>query len=629
MKKFFLAFVILASLFIITTPTKAAEGQFIIINKATNKLAFYNDGKLVKTFSVATGRETTYTPEGKFLIVNKIKNRPYYKEGIPGGDPRNPLGDRWLGLHARGTYGTTYGIHGNNNESSIGKYVSSGCVRMHNSEIRWLFDQVNVYTPVVIINSSKSFEEIAKDNGYNPKQAISISISSVQTDKNSPQTYDNKIKITTNAKVTGSNNVLYKYLISDGNGWSTLSDYSNSNIVTWTASKDGTYTIRAIVKAKESSKEVSKDITFTMIEPIGAIEKFSTFAKGTAELKSEPTLNATTLTTIPHGEGITLTGEPVEAESLLWYASSAGTNVGFINQNQLKFINRLSGKDRFEVAKNISNTGWSQANTVILANHQAFADALSASSLAFKENAPILLSRSDALSIDTINEIKRLKPSKVIIAGGPGSIGENIVHQLKNELGVASVERLGGKDRYEVAYNISKRLGPTTTAVIADGMNFPDALSIAPYAAKNGMPILLANKDVLPPVIKQSLVEQNIQQTIVVGGQASVGNSVFDQLPNPIRIDGKDRYEVATNIIKQLSLEPKKSFIATGLTFADALTGSVLAAKEDAVMLLTRKPALPPETKSVILEKGISRFTILGGTGSVSSSGVFSELVKQ
>lgn len=147
--------------------TQAAEGkQLIIINKTINKLAFFENGKLVKTFPIATGKTKSLTPEGTFPIVNKIKNRPYYKEGIPGGSPLNPLGDRWLGLNARGTYGTTYAIHGNNNPSSIGKYVSAGCVRMHNSDIHWLFDRVKLQTNVMIVSSSKTFDEIAKASGY-------------------------------------------------------------------------------------------------------------------------------------------------------------------------------------------------------------------------------------------------------------------------------------------------------------------------------------------------------------------------------------------------------------------------------------------------------------------------------
>jgi hypothetical protein len=144
----------------------AAESKFIIINKANNRLAYYENSQLKRVFKVATGRSQSLTPEGKFKIVNKIVNRPYYKGGIPGGDPRNPLGNRWLGLNARGTWGTTYAIHGNNNPSSIGKYVSSGCIRMYDDEVEWLFNQVKINTPVIITTSRKSFDSIAAANGF-------------------------------------------------------------------------------------------------------------------------------------------------------------------------------------------------------------------------------------------------------------------------------------------------------------------------------------------------------------------------------------------------------------------------------------------------------------------------------
>ena len=144
----------------------ASKNELIIVNKKTNKLAFFVNGELIKTFSVATGRDTTLTPEGSFKIVNKIKNRPYYKEKIPGGDPRNPLGDRWLGLEVNGTEGTTYAIHGNNNRSSIGKYVSAGCIRMKNDEIHWLFPQIVLDTTVIITTSSLSMTEIAENHAY-------------------------------------------------------------------------------------------------------------------------------------------------------------------------------------------------------------------------------------------------------------------------------------------------------------------------------------------------------------------------------------------------------------------------------------------------------------------------------
>ncbi|WP_141546900.1 L,D-transpeptidase family protein [Bacillus sp. AFS053548] len=138
-----------------------SAAQLMIINTRTNNLTFYRNGNLVKTFTVATGKSSTPTPIGKFVISNKVKNRPWYKGNIPGGDPRNPLGNRWLGL----SVGAAYGIHGNNKESSIGQSVSSGCVRMHNSEIQWLFEQVNIGTTVIIANSSNSNEKIASSYG--------------------------------------------------------------------------------------------------------------------------------------------------------------------------------------------------------------------------------------------------------------------------------------------------------------------------------------------------------------------------------------------------------------------------------------------------------------------------------
>lgn len=145
--------------------TQLSKGQYLVINSKKNKLGYFKDGVLVKEFSVATGKSSTPTPQGKFKIVNKIKNRPYYSGGIPGGSPNNPLGDRWLGLHVGATYGTTYAIHGNNNASSIGKHVSGGCIRMHNSEIRWLFEQVNVGAYAIVDNSDKTFVQIAAKYG--------------------------------------------------------------------------------------------------------------------------------------------------------------------------------------------------------------------------------------------------------------------------------------------------------------------------------------------------------------------------------------------------------------------------------------------------------------------------------
>ena len=139
--------------------------NLIIINSKKNTLRYYINGSLTRSYSCATGKSSSATPTGKFSVYNKIVNRPYYKDNIPGGDPRNPLGKRWMGLDCNGTQGTTYGIHGTNNERSIGKNASHGCIRMHNAEVESLYEIVPVGTTVIIQNSSKSDKQIAADYG--------------------------------------------------------------------------------------------------------------------------------------------------------------------------------------------------------------------------------------------------------------------------------------------------------------------------------------------------------------------------------------------------------------------------------------------------------------------------------
>ncbi|MBM6602433.1 L,D-transpeptidase [Priestia megaterium] len=149
--------------------SKLANQDLIIINKYYNKLAYFHNGYMEIIEPVATGKTWEKTPVGFFKVVNKIKNRPYYTGNIPGGDSRNPLGKRWLGLNANSTSGDTYGIHGNNNKNSIGKYVSQGCVRMHNADVEKLYDKVQVGTPVAITYSYKSFVDLTKVYNYKLK----------------------------------------------------------------------------------------------------------------------------------------------------------------------------------------------------------------------------------------------------------------------------------------------------------------------------------------------------------------------------------------------------------------------------------------------------------------------------
>ncbi|MCT8140025.1 L,D-transpeptidase family protein [Anaerobacillus sp. CMMVII] len=283
MKKLFSFFLLLFLLVVGSSNVFANGQQMIIVNKSNNQLAFYNQGKLEKTFKVATGRENSFTPEGKFKIVNMIKNRPYYTNNIPGGHPSNPLGDRWLGLNARGTYGTTYAIHGNNNPSSIGTYASAGCIRMYNEDIRWLFDRVAVNTPVIITNSKQSFQQIATANGY----VFTSKLKNVTVNKTSPQPSKTSIAVTAN--LDSGTNPVYKFMVHDGKKWTTLRNFSTNNKLTWTPEKSGSYKVKVQVKNKNSKKSFEDEKVLNYVVYTAA--KVTTFTTS----KSSPQPSNTTI----------------------------------------------------------------------------------------------------------------------------------------------------------------------------------------------------------------------------------------------------------------------------------------------------------------------------------------------
>lgn len=138
--------------FIKDVPTE----NWIIINKSNNTLYHLNEKDIVARYSVATGKTPSHTPEGKFSIVTKSVNPSWGGAGrytpIKGGAPNNPLGKRWMGLSISG--GGVYGIHGNADYGSIGRYVSLGCVRMYNEDVEYLYDIIGKGTPVWIGNEA-------------------------------------------------------------------------------------------------------------------------------------------------------------------------------------------------------------------------------------------------------------------------------------------------------------------------------------------------------------------------------------------------------------------------------------------------------------------------------------------
>jgi len=120
----------------------------IIVDKSDHTLELLYNNQPMALFPVGLGSET---PEGEFRISTKLTTPDWNHRGrrVKAGDSKNPLGRRWMGLeNQQGP--TPYGIHPTNEEDSIGKDASRGCIRMREQDAETLFRRCPSGTPVLI-----------------------------------------------------------------------------------------------------------------------------------------------------------------------------------------------------------------------------------------------------------------------------------------------------------------------------------------------------------------------------------------------------------------------------------------------------------------------------------------------
>ncbi|TCW40531.1 putative cell wall binding repeat protein [Laceyella sacchari] len=301
-------------------------------------------------------------------------------------------------------------------------------------------------------------------------------------------------------------------------------------------------------------------------------------------------------------------------------------------------LKRIAGADLYAVSANVSKEAFPYgADTIVLARGDLYTDALAGGPLAALNFAPMLLTTTNALPAPITAEIKRLQPSRAIILGGTGSVSTAVENSLRN-MGM-TVERIAGADRFVVSANIASRMKAdgfeTDTAIIASGLNYPDALSASSPAGQIPLPILEVSTNSVPASIETYIKANGIKNFIIVGGPSTVSDTVKNKLKSfggvVDRISGANRFEVGVNIANYFYdeqyglMDPSKIVFATGLDFPDAISGSPMAASIYSPMLLTYRDKLDPMVKSY-LEKTVPSITkrdvfyLIGNTTTVNTT---------
>lgn len=143
----------LAGAFSVSRPARTElpppQGEvLLVVDAPTRTLTVVANGVPYASFPVAVGTAESPTPAGEWRVVEK-------SSGWGGG-----FGVRWLGLNV--PWGT-YGIHGTNKPWSIGRSLSAGCIRMHNSDVTEVWEWVPLGTRVIVLGPPLHIPDWAKE----------------------------------------------------------------------------------------------------------------------------------------------------------------------------------------------------------------------------------------------------------------------------------------------------------------------------------------------------------------------------------------------------------------------------------------------------------------------------------
>lgn len=281
-------------------------------------------------------------------------------------------------------------------------------------------------------------------------------------------------------------------------------------------------------------------------------------------------------------------------------------------------VTRLGGADRYATSAKIS---WNYAPKVPVAyvvTGTSFADALSAAPAAAAQGGPLLLTGTNALPAVVADELRRLKPQKIVVVGGVGAVSAAVYQQLAAIQ--PNIRRDAGADRYATSRIVNLRAFPKGAAAtyVATGRAFPDALSASAAAGSLGGAVVLVDgaKTSIDAATRSLVSSLGSKQIRVVGGTGAVTAGVATQLgavAPVIRLAGADRYLTSVAIGKHAFPTATEVSFAVGTDFADALSGAAFSGRREAPLLVTPRACLPTATLDLVKKWQPAHRWLFGG----------------
>lgn len=284
----------------------------------------------------------------------------------------------------------------------------------------------------------------------------------------------------------------------------------------------------------------------------------------------------------------------------------------------------LGADSNVEAAVALSQATYDVALTAFLARDDDFADALASGGPQGRLQGPLLLTDSQSLSSQTLEELQRLLTRTVFILGGVDAVSQAVEDALVSE-GII-VQRVAGDTRLTTATAIAGQFFPEAQSALllrafgppagSDGdptQGFADSLAAGGFAAAEGQPILLTDSNVLSQPTREYLESSAISEVTIIGGEAAVSGAVELMLTEELdldvtRIGGANRFATAANVAAERGPANAGDAPAVLLiegqadnAFASGFAAASLSANSDAPIVLANGAGLPIET-SVYLD---------------------------
>ncbi len=282
------------------------------------------------------------------------------------------------------------------------------------------------------------------------------------------------------------------------------------------------------------------------------------------------------------------------------------------------------------------------ATTAIIASGEGLIDAASAAGLARAANAPVLLTPPDQLFVPVAHLIESAGITRVLIVGGAAAVSQQVAATLATVPGVASVERIGGRNRYDTAALIAVAMNvdaqycnsglKSALLVTGDTELLTDVTVAGPMSYAAGIPILLTATGSVPAETIAALQALGIQHVVAVGGAffpADVQTAAG--VERITVINGGNRFATAVEMLRQMETCMGAAFssntvalisetaLPDGISAAPMLGQGLLQNGQTTPALLVSSNAIPPETKDYLFATPRAiEITTIGGANAVS-----------